>query len=549
MKKSRTLKKLRLTTRKMNRHITLQAEGEFPFVFYIEKAVPKEEDGLLIVEGVASTLNVDHDNERMAESALISMANVINKDTVPLRLEHNQDESAVIGSVYRAWVDDRNQLWIRAAIDPNHPAGPVLHDSLKQGSKFGLSVGGKVRRAVRELVESTGNMVKTFYDVALDEVSVTRKPANYDAWLFAKSIKSKEDDVTPFYNSPIYKQFLFENQQLDYVAQFAKSVPDKAWKKIKSEEGNNNNMEDKEKKDETTKSEEQDKKEEEGTEKSFVSKSEFTKFADQVAKGFKELAGLMKEMSDTAKDTTNPDKDKPEEETQQTAKAREGQEDEGENGGEEKKEGDEKAKDATNPDKDKPEEETQQTAKSEEKEEDKKEEKKQKSEDSEEKDEEETKEKSEKEKEEEGEDAMKSISDAIASIVSVSKHSEGDKVTKSKGVHSLDKFAVVVAEAINSLDERLEKSGTRVPGLTERIVDVIRNDKSIQDALVGMIREPGFKKSMSMGMPYMVTKDGKKFALMAKPVGADENVAKSMEGKSFKDVYKTSFSSIKEDQQ
>src|SRR5665213_1110182 len=118
--------------------ITLEAVGEFPFTFYIEKAVPLDDGDELILEGIASTTNVDHDKERMSKDALRSMETAINKDGVPLRVEHQKDESAIIGRVFKAWVDERNQLHVRARLDKSHPVSSVLHHSMKNGVKMGL---------------------------------------------------------------------------------------------------------------------------------------------------------------------------------------------------------------------------------------------------------------------------------------------------------------------------------------------------------------------------------------------------------------------------
>ena len=150
--------------------ITIKAEGDFPFTFYIEKAIAGEEGEDMIITGVASTVNIDHDNERMSSSALKSMAEIINEKSVPLRVEHQSGDNAVVGDVYKAWVDERDQLWIKALLHKAHPAAGILYKSLKDGVKLGLSVGGRVKSAIREFSEATGKMVKTFYQVALEEV-------------------------------------------------------------------------------------------------------------------------------------------------------------------------------------------------------------------------------------------------------------------------------------------------------------------------------------------------------------------------------------------
>lgn len=551
--------------------LTLTAKGDFPFTFYIEKAVPVEEGDQLIVEGVASTMNVDHDNERMAAEALRAMSDMVNTRGVPLRLEHNQDAAAIIGNVYKAWVDERNQLWIRAAIDPNHPSGPMIHSSLKQGAKFGLSVGGRVKSAVRELVESTGKMVKTFYDVVLDEVSVTRKPANYDAWLFAKSIKSKEADIGPYYDSPLYQRFLFENPQLDYLQAFAKSVPDGAWKR---EVSNNDsitikNMDEKDKKDKAAKAE--DSKEEakkampdadEGdTEKSsheeddkaeksgFVSKSEFAKFGEMVAKGFAGITSLIKSMDASPKDAVNPDKAKPEDETQQTAKSEaDGTQDASTIAANE-------PHDQNAPDKDKPKAVGDEAQKSQD------EEDTEKSEDEDDDKAEKSEEEADAEKNEDpapDEYAVKSVEQAISHIDALAKKMAGNKVVKSaekveksaSEASSIDRFAASVSMFADSIAERFEKSGHRVPGLGQLIADEIRSNPELQAEIAGMAKEASFKKSRAVvgGIAYMTTKDGKKYALTAKAVGEDD-VRKSEKATNFKDLYKSKFSSLGEAQE
>src|SRR5262249_4210407 len=158
----------------------------------------------------------------------------INFDGVPLRVEHSKADSAIIGQVSKAWVDDRNQLHIQAELDKAHPVSPILHSSMKQGLKMGLSVGGLIKRAAREFSEAVGKNVKTFYDVMLKEVSVTPRPANYDSWVIAKSIATNEVEAEGLRKSNFYNMFLNENPQLDYLQVFSKSIPDKEWRRVES---------------------------------------------------------------------------------------------------------------------------------------------------------------------------------------------------------------------------------------------------------------------------------------------------------------------------
>lgn len=508
----------------MNNDITLEANGEFPFKFYIEKAVPVEEGDELIIEGIASTTNVDHDNERMSSDALKDMAMVINEKSVPLRVEHSKDDTAVIGKVYKAWVDERNQLHIRASLDKSHPVAPILHSSMKQGVKMGLSVGGVVKRATKEFVESVGKMVKTFYDVVLNEVSVTPRPANYDSWLVAKSIVKKEEEAEGFRNSSLHNEFLFQNPQLDYLQVFAKSIPDKAWHKVEKSDINKNNnthMDHKEKKADDMKEE---------TEKS-VSRVEFESLKTTIGKGFDAISGLLTKMAgDSAKDTVNPDKKKPEDESS-TAKA-ETEDDEKKEKAETETETKEKA---TDDDKD-----------------EKKEEKKSES---------------------ESDYKLETVERSISAIEGLTKRLSGmkkseetetdekkksetetdtekaedeDETETKKGMHPLDQFVMTVTKALTAMTEKMEKSGKTVLGFEKSIVESMKSDPALQEEIMKMMKIPGQKRSVAMGVPYMVTKEGKRYALSATEIGSTvEKSRDDSKAKTFKDVYKSEYSSVK----
>jgi hypothetical protein len=525
----------------MNKNITLQAEGDFTFKFYIEKAMPIIEKEMEIM-GVASTVNTDHDNERMAKEALISMANVINKDGVPLRMEHMKTDDAIVGRVYEAEVDERNQLRIKARLDSKHPVASIMYDSIKKGMKMGFSVGGRVKNAVKEFSEATGKMVKTFYDVVLDEVSLTQRPANYDSWLISKSIMGIGEDGDKYLGTAFYKEYLNENPLLDYVQSFAKSIPDKSW--VKVDDINNiseKNMEVKKTGYETSETETKTKAAETETTETetktkSVSPEEFNSFKSVVAKGFESLTSLISKMtsaSDTtesetkekmsteAKDSEQPDKDKTE--TEVTAKQREGQEDEGGNG-------------ATTATREETGGTSTETVGAEEVT------NKKKGYGS----EYEMKIKSATERIEAMTKAMSDSDTATETETKTKNAKEGDateteetETTKSQ----IDQFVDTITKFCEAVVVKNQKDNISIPGFHKSIADAIKQDSGLQDVIKSMVEQPGFKKSVSMGVPYMVTKDGKRFALRA-----EETVEKSQKdnvGKSFKDVYKSDFSSVK----
>ena len=517
-----------------NQNIKLEAISEegWPFVFYIEKAEATSENEELILEGIASTTNIDHDNERMAKDALRAMETIINKDGVPLRVEHQKDGAAIIGKVFKAWVDDRNQLHIQARLDKSHPVSSILHSSMKQGVKMGLSVGGLVKHAIREFSDSVGGMVKTFYDVALQEVSVTPRPSNYDSWLVAKSIAKNEKDAESYSNNiSLRREFLFENSQLDYLQAFAKSVPDKAWRKVDSpiiKTNEEKNMTKEEMKNETEKS---------------VSREEFNSLqkglqslSNLVAKGFD---GLVKAMDTTPKNTTNPDKTKDEDPELQSAKAM-----------------DSDAKDQNNPDKKKPDDESA-TAKSVEETEDETKKAKEETYDLEtvnraiksidamtkaikkEAKEEET----ETKKAEDKKDEETTKAEDKEETTKTEDKKEEEMTTKS---HPLDEFVAKTTLLMEAMIDKMEKGGKRVLGFEKSFIEDLRNSPEVQAEIKKLSKLPGFKKSVAMGVPYMATKDGRRIALINTP----EKVEKSVdEKKDFKSVYKSDFSSLSQGEQ
>jgi len=542
--------------------ITVEASGEFPFKFFIEKAIATNDVNEMILEGIASTTNLDHDSERMSESALRAMEAAINETGVPLRVEHAKEDEAIIGKVYEARVDERNQLHVKARLDPKHIVSKVLYDSMKQGSKMGLSVGGFVRRAIRELNEKTGKMVKTFYDVALKEVSVTPRPANFDSWIVAKSFGGS-DDGERLRGTAVYQEFLSENPQLDYLQSFAKSIPDGAWRKVASQD--NNTME--------TKKTSEDK---EGDTEKAVSRAEFSTAMKAVAKGFDSMNALLsKALHIDAMDQNAPNKVKPEEIGDEVHAS--------------KAEG---AMDQVNPDKAKPEDVGDKAKKTtadgtdengtREKTSDKDETKEKSEAETETKEkaetDTETKEKATKKKDTTDEYDLQTVERATKSMDSLltrlnkaeeetetkekmtetEMEADAKKATKeddkedeaTKGMHPLDAFVFKVGQVMSAMVTKMEKSGKTVPGFEKHLLNTIREDATLQEEIAGLIKVPGFKKSLVMGTPYVKSKDGRMFSLTmneAGPTTLEKSQKEGAEKKTFKEVFKTQFSSIKDE--
>lgn len=524
------------------------AEGRFPFHFWIQKASAVEEMGKMVVEGVASTPNVDHDKERMHPDALKAMARVINTTGVPLRVEHSQNDNAVIGSVNKAWIDDRNQLWIKATLDEGHPASGILYKGLKEGVKMGLSVGGYVKRAVQEMVEGLGKTVNTFYDVMLDEVSITQKPSNYDARLMAKSFAKSEGEVDALAGAFESNEFLFNSAagELSYLTAFAKSIPAGEWKAVdKDYKLDKNNSMDKETKDEkTTKAEEtkdekttktEDKKEDDKTEKA-VTRSEFNDLVKMVSEGFNGLTGALtkmaKAMGEDALDQREPEQKKVDpEEGKNVDKA---------SGGE--------AKDQEQPEKKKVDPEEGKNV--------------DKAADG--SDEDGTREKARKAGDKEDTYDLETVERAIKAIKAINKAADEtkddkttkasdkkedeEKTTKSIKVSSIDEFVIEVATAIERMEKSMKGGGFQTDHIAKTVINQIRSNPEFRKDIAHFMSEPGQKRSVINGTPFVKTKDGRMFALtLAEPVERTEKSAQEVKAAgSFKAMWGNKFSSQKQ---
>lgn len=531
-------------------------EKSHTFEFFIEKATiaksDSDETSEMIIEGVASTTNVDHDQERMSDSALKGMANIINEKSVPLRVEHQKGDDAIIGQVFQASIDERGKLMIKAKLVKDNATAKMLYDGLKSGAKLGLSVGGRVVRATRELAEGLGKYVKTFYDVMLDEVSVTPRPANFDAWLFNKSIAGPHEDTAKFYDMPVYDRFLFENPQLDYLFAIEKSIPIKEWVKVDNAENkfemkknvivkdmvteedvkSTSTEKEGEATDETLngqavgeKTEELEQAAKEATDEETSEATEpiaSKSYVDKMFKSFKdEVITLLKEIrKDMTSDTT---------EAEQTEAN--GTQDSEKISTKTKKEGEAADETTDGQVTETKTEEMNPAAKAASETEDTKVEAEKADSDGLESSTtvEEGAEKTDSDVKDYGEDykmeAMKSVVDAAIK----------------KGLNPVDVLVAYVSQFTNDVKSNFAKEGKRVIGIESMIADMVRNNVEIQKSIKEWMSTPGSKKSVALGAPYMVTKEGQRFRLVAEDAQVEKS--QSNAGKDFKSVYNGSMSS------
>lgn len=156
----------------------------------------KDEDGNEVeerfIEGVASSTDLDLHGDKMAPSAIESMADSIKQHAIMLNAEHDKSWQSELGEVSKFEISDDYKLVMEAKLDKTSKASDLWYALTEKKSKLGLSIGGFVKDFKIEIDESTGDYQRTFTNIELDHVAVVSSPANPKTWVSAisKSLES-----------------------------------------------------------------------------------------------------------------------------------------------------------------------------------------------------------------------------------------------------------------------------------------------------------------------------------------------------------------------
>jgi len=97
------------------------------------------------LDGVASGTDLDLHGDRMAPSAIESMAKSLKQHVVNLNNEHDTSWSSEIGDINELTVTDNNNLTIKAKLNKMSTANDLWYALTEQNKKLGLSIGGYVK--------------------------------------------------------------------------------------------------------------------------------------------------------------------------------------------------------------------------------------------------------------------------------------------------------------------------------------------------------------------------------------------------------------------
>ncbi len=171
----------------------------FKFAIPIVKTsvkITKDKDGNDVeqrfVEGIASGTDLDKHGDRMAPSAIESMAKSLKQHIINLNNEHDTSWSSEIGDITSLTVTEEDNLEIKAKLNEMSKSNDLWYALTKQNKKLGLSIGGFVKdyEMVKEGEGDDAKWIRVYKKIDLDHIAVTSSPAYPKAWVsnIAKSI-------------------------------------------------------------------------------------------------------------------------------------------------------------------------------------------------------------------------------------------------------------------------------------------------------------------------------------------------------------------------
>jgi len=146
------------------------------------------------IEGVASSTDIDLHGDKMAPSAIKSMANSIKKHIIGLNAEHDKSWQSELGDVTKLSVDTKNHLVMKAKLDITSKAKDLWYALTEKKKELGLSIGGFVKDYKLEWDKKKEVFSRVYKDIELDHIAVTSTPANPKTWVgaIAKSMDKAE---------------------------------------------------------------------------------------------------------------------------------------------------------------------------------------------------------------------------------------------------------------------------------------------------------------------------------------------------------------------
>jgi hypothetical protein len=194
---------------------TIEVNEDFSYVCDVTKAW-QTKDGTRMIRGVASGVAEDRDGERVSKRAIAKMsATPLAGGAVKLTSSHQQDWMTEIGDVTLLAHDAEHDELIYEAALPPEGTDPIADKAWRkltvEGARLGTSIGGKLRKAYFELVDTAkgpkgapARRRKVLDEIDLRHICLTATPSYRGTFAeaIAKTFTGDVDEASLFDADP-----------------------------------------------------------------------------------------------------------------------------------------------------------------------------------------------------------------------------------------------------------------------------------------------------------------------------------------------------------
>jgi hypothetical protein len=156
-----------------------------------------EHDGGRYIMGVAAGPGIDAQFDRITPEAISRFNSQLADKTIPFKNFHkNDDITADLGEVTKAWITDGGELGVEILLDEDNEDSNFLWKKIEKGKQYGLSIHGDAKDYRYEYDPASASRVRVLNDVQLDEISITTRPAFTPSFgtVVRKSIEDAENE-------------------------------------------------------------------------------------------------------------------------------------------------------------------------------------------------------------------------------------------------------------------------------------------------------------------------------------------------------------------
>ena len=154
------------------------------FKYFVKVSKAYQENGQYFVQGVASGIMEDRDEERMSPEVLKAFV-----EAIPMPLTDAHPERGPIGGeigevIYASILEDENDsLFIKAKLDMDNPMVPYLVKQFDKGKKFAFSIEGTAPVVKTVWSDRLKKMITEYVKVEPKAISITTEPSYIGSFL------------------------------------------------------------------------------------------------------------------------------------------------------------------------------------------------------------------------------------------------------------------------------------------------------------------------------------------------------------------------------